>query len=259
MKSRLMVRVLMTLFLSGCTVQSFLRENDERYSTAGALDSQLTGVYDAYEFNLMDGYRVSHQWLESGCRYRGLKQSPAASGRGIRLYRGQDIVEKDAKTWLRFDDMRLFDFDGWVRSVKWISQEKGKEGQLVEIGLKPVCFESWWKSSHYLRIRLQKRTLAEFEAVFEKEYPEGNWRSQSLNGLNWRVQSVPLAQLRSRPLNGVGGPYQSWLVGLGDTGYAMAIEMGASQESLAHPQVHAAIEGVLIHLVNSLKVDRLTP
>ncbi len=115
-----------------------------------------------------------------------------------------------------------------------------------------------WVSPH-LRVRLQKRTLAEFEAVFTQSYPEGEWRSQSLNGLNWRVQNVPLAQLRSRPLNGVGGPYQSWLVGLGDTGYAMSIEMGASKESLEYPQAHAAIEGGLRQLVSSLKVQRLTP
>lgn len=70
---------------------------------------------------------------------------------------------------------------------------------------------------------------------------------------------MPLAQLRPRPLNGLGGPYQAWLVALGDTGYAMSFEMGASKESLVDPSAHAAIERVLHRLVNSLKVERLTP
>ena len=151
------------------------------------------------------------------------------------------------------------DFDPWVRSVKWISKEKGKEGQVREVGLTPVCSEDWWTSSHYLMLRLQRRTLAEFESVFTRRYPEGEWRSQSLNGLDWRVQQVPATKLRPRPLNGLGGPYQAWLVVLGDTGYVMSIEMGASKESLDYPQAHAAIEGVLMHLVNSLKIERLAP
>lgn len=221
------------------------------------MDSPLTRIYNTYQFNLLDQYMVSHQWLESGCAYRGVEQSAIQPGRRTRMYIGQDIVERDGRTWLRFSEQQLFNFDRWVRSVKWVSREKGKEGQLKEIGFEPVCFESWWTSSHFLRVRLQKRTLAEFEAVFTQSYPEGQWRSQLLNGMHWRVQQVPFDLLRPRPLNGVGGPYQSWLVGVGDTGYAMSIEMGASKESLANPRAHAAIEEVLRHLVNSVKVERL--
>ena len=46
---------------------------------------------------------------------------------------------------------------------------------------------------------------------------------------------------------------------LGDTGYVISIEMGASKESLDHPQAHADIEGVFMRLVRSLKVERLAP
>ncbi|MFN7121691.1 MAG: hypothetical protein ACK4NM_06605 [Hydrogenophaga sp.] len=159
---------------------------------------------------------------------------------------------------MRFSD-GLFDFDPWVRSVTWVSREKGKEGQTKEVGFKPLCFESWWTSSHYLRLRIQKRSLAEFERVFSERYPEGKWRSESLNGLTWRVQQVPFGELRTRPLNGVGGPYQSWLTALGDSGYSLSMEMGASKESLDNPQAHADIEGVFKHLVSSLKVERLAP
>ena len=223
------------------------------------MDSPLTGIYNTYRFDLLDRYRISHQWLESGCAYRGVQQPSTHSGVRGRVFVGRDIVEKDAKTWLRSLEQRLFDFDPWVRSVKWISKEKGKEGEVLEVGFKPLCFESWWTSSHYLRLRIQKRSLAEFEGVFSERYPEGQWRSESLNGLKWRVQRVPLLQLRTRPLNGLGGPYQAWLTALGDSGYALSVEMGASKESLDHPQAHAEIEGVFRHLVNSLQVTRLNP
>ena len=261
MKSRLLAAMVILVALAGCGVEQAIRENGERYTKLGAVDAPLTGIYSTYSYRFMQRYQVSHKWVNTnGCSYRASELPNLFGGSRSNNYAVPDIFEADGRT-LQASTMGLkpMDFDRWVRSVKWSSQEKGKEGQLVEIGLKPVCFESWWTSSHYLRVRLQKRTLAEFEVIFATEYPEGNWRSQALNGLNWRVQSVPLAQLRTRPLNGVGGPYQSWLVGLGDTGYAMAIEMGANQESLSHPQAHSAIEGFLIHLVNALKVERLTP
>ena len=245
--------------ISGCGVDEVIRRNDDRYATPGAMDSPLTGIYNTYRFDLLDRYRVSHQWLESGCAYRGVRQPSTQQGMLSRTFVGRDIVEKDGKTWLRSLEQRLFDFDPWVRSVKWTSKEKGKEGEVLEVGFKPLCFESWWTSSHYLRLRIQKRSLAEFEGEFSERFPEGKWRSESLNGLSWRVQQVPSTQLRIRRPNGLGGPFQAWLTALGDSGYVMSIEMGASKESLDHPQAHADIEGVFKHLVSSLKVERLAP
>lgn len=258
MKIHLPLSLALIFLLNGCGVEEIIRKNDDRYAMPGAMDSPLTGIYNTYRFSLLDRYDVKHQWLESGCRYRGVEQPSTKQGFRTRLFLGQAIVEKDGKTWLRFSQDRHFDFDPWVRSVKWVSRERGKEGQILEVGLKPVCFESWWTTSHYLRLRLQRRSLAELKLLFTERYPEGEWRSQELNGLDWRVQQVPVTKLRPRPVNGLGGPYLAWLVALGDSGYVMSIEMGASKESLEHPQAHAAISSVLLHLVNSLKVERLT-
>lgn len=49
------------------------------------------------------------------------------------------------------------------------------------------------------------------------------------------------------------------LTELGDTGYVMSIEMGASKESLDYSKAHAAIEAVLNHLLGSVKIEKLTP
>jgi hypothetical protein len=168
-------------------------------------------------------------------------------------------VERNGKTWLRFNEQRLFDFDPWVRSVKWVSQEKGQEGQVREVGLNPICVESWWTSSHYLYAALRNASISDYENSFAKSYANAQWSTRQVNGLTWRVAQVPPLLLQPRGPNGGGGPYQAWLTALGDTGYVMSFQMGASKESLDHPQAHAAIESVLRHLVHSLKVERQPP
>lgn len=72
------------------------------------------------------------------------------------------------------------------------------------------------------------------------------------------LAGVPINLLQVRPPNGLGGPHQAWLTELGDTGYVMSIEMGASKESLDHPRAHADIEAVFKHLLSSLKVERMS-
>lgn len=248
------------VMLSGCGLKETIRKNDDRYAKSGAMDPDIAELfYRVYQFSLLDRYRITHEWINtSGCQYRANMKPGSTPTELTFFYVGRDIVEKDSKTWLRYSD-GLFDFDPWVRSVKWTSKEKGKEGEVLEVGFKPLCFESWWTSSHYLRLRIQKRSLAEFEGVFSERFPEGKWRSESLNGLTWRVQQVPSNLLRIRRPNGLGGPYQAWLTTLGDSGYVLSIEMGASKESLDHPKAHADIEAVFKHLVSSLKVERLAP
>ncbi|MDR7092654.1 hypothetical protein [Hydrogenophaga laconesensis] len=151
------------------------------------------------------------------------------------------------------------DFDPWVRSVKHVSKEKGKEGTLVEVGLKPVCLESWWTSSHYLIAYMRRSSLEAYEASLAKAYAKAQWSTRELNGLKWRVAQVPSSQMEPRKPNGGGEAYQAWLTELGDTGYVMSFEMGASKESLDYPKAHEAIEAVLQHLLNTFTIERLHP
>lgn len=259
MRSLALAAVLVSL-LSGCGIEEAIRKNDDRYAKPGAMDPVLADLfYRRYSFNVLDRYAVLHDWVNtSGCSYRATMKPGATPGELTFFYVGRDIVEKDGKTWLKFSD-RLFDFDPWVRSVKWVSQEKGKEGQTKEVGLKPVCFEYWWASSHYLAATIRRSSLSDYEASFANSYRLAKWSTRQLNGLTWRVAEVPTNLLQVRPPNGLGGPYQAWLTTLGDTGYVVSIEMGASKESLDHPKAHAEIEAVFMHLVNSLKVQRLNP
>jgi hypothetical protein len=258
------VEILLPLMLFGltaCGIEEAIRKNDDRYAQPGAMDMPVTAIYKTYQYKLIDRYRVTHQWPNtSACAYAAIEDPPLPSGRRSLNYVVSDLYEQGGKTWQAgYQKWPARDFDPWVRSVKWVSREKGKEGQVLEVGLQPVCFEYWWSSSHYLVINLRASSIRDYESSFAKSYGRAQWSTRQLNGLSWRVAEIPLSQLEPRPFNGLGGPYQAWLIALGDTGYVMSIEMGASKESLDHPQAHAAIEGVLRHLVNSLKVERLAP
>jgi hypothetical protein len=253
--------LLFSLGLAACNVEEFVRKNDDRYANPGAMDPPLTGVYSTYQFALLDRYRVTHDWVNtSACGYSALEQPGRTPGQRSNFYIVNDIYEDSGVTKQRGMHPAK-DFNRFVHSV--ISEErhyKDVSGQQrvfprKEIGYQPICFESWWISSHYLRMLLQKRNLKQLEQIFSERYPEGQWTWRSVNGRNWRVQELSTEKLR--PRTGVGGPYRAWLLPLGDTGYTIAFEMGASRESLRYPESHLATERVLLHLIESVQIESL--
>jgi len=129
--------------------------------------------------------------------------------------------------------------------------------QEVETGYKPVCFESWWTTSHFITLFLRKQPLNEMKAGFTKWYPESSWTTKTINNLTWYVQETPEDKFRPRPLNGVGGPFQTWVLPLADTGYTMALELGASKESLQYPDAHARIQVMFRHLIESVRIESI--
>ena len=126
-----------------------------------------------------------------------------------------------------------------------------------EVGFRPLCFESWWGPSLSLSLRLHKLSMPEFEAMYSQLYPEGRWSWKVLEGRRWRVQETDRQHLR--PRKGVGGPYQTWITPIGDSGYAIALEMTASQDSLAYPKFFDALEQVYRRLIASVRIEPLTP
>lgn len=284
-----------TLVLFGCgVVEEAIRRNDDRYARPGAMDSPLTGIYNTYQLHLLDRYRVTHKWLESGCGYRGVEKESEAYGMRSRLFIGRDIFEENGKTWLRFEGMAPFDFDRFVRSVKHqrpiyapttkeeseasvaATLERARRSsrtgiyetpppdtrvpighEEIEIGFRPLCFESWWVTSHFLRGMLYKRDLASWQAILTERNPLGTWSERRVGANLWLVQETAEENFGPRPLNGVGGPFQTWLLPIGDTGYTIGMELGASQESLQYPDAHARIQATLRHLIESVKIEPL--
>ena len=293
MKS-ILAALMTTFVLIGCgIVEEAIRHDDDRYARPGAMDSPLTGIYKTYQFRLLDRYRVTHDWLESGCRYSALEQPSQTSGLRTLFYLAGDIYEKDGITKQR-GAHPAFDFNRFVRSVKHqrpiyeattkeeseasvaAALERIKRGRRkgiyespppdkrvpirheeIEVGFRPLCFESWWVPSHFLRGMLYKRDLASWRAILTEKNPRGRWSERRVAANLWLVQETAEQDFGPRPLNGVGGPFQTWLLPIGDTGYTLGLELGASQESLQHADAHARIQETFRHLIESVKIDPL--
>lgn len=249
------------LTLSGCSVQEIVRKNDDRYLQAGSLDSPLSGIYSRYSFKLSSRYLITYEWLNSSpCALRSSELPPAKGQYRSNIHRMPEIYEAQGRTWQASDyGLEPIDIGRWVGSVVEVSRSVGTEGQLVEVGLKPLCQEGWTISSHFLMVRLRRSTLDAFqnEVTAASTGVPIRWTRRTLNGLEWRVLHVPLDQLRPRNLNAIGAPYQTWITALGDSGYSIAFSLGASKESLDHPRTHAALEATFQHLLHALKVEPL--
>lgn len=294
---KLALCLLVALSLSACNIEEAIKRNDDRYLKPGALDLPLTGVNDTYQFKFLDKYRVTHEWPRiSNCSYRKIPTLNVKDGHRGEFWAARDIYEESGKTWQRFEGMTPFDFDQYVRSVKVMrpvygestteeleasykamrerverSQKTGRYEKYVdpgiikpigykevEEGLRPVCFESWYVTSHFMRMGLQKRSLQDWQDLIDKPLPSGKWSVQPVAGNNWAVRELQDNELSTRPLNGVGGPYQFWLLPIGDTGYTLSLQLGASKESLQYPEAHARMKAAFRHLIESVKIELLT-
>lgn len=279
------------IFLTGCGIET---RHDDRYMKPGAFDMPLTGIYETYQFHLLDRYRVTHQWLNSSaCSYSALEQPSQVPGRRTRFYVANDIYEENGITKQRGAHPTK-DFNRYVRSVKQQSpiyapatkeeaeasvaaaleraRRSSKTGiyespppstrqpirhEEIEIGFRPLCFESWWVTSHFLRGMLYKRDLASWRAIQTEKNPKGKWSERRVGANLWLVQETVEQDFSPPPLNGVGGPFQIWLLPIGDTGYTLGMELGASRESLKYPDAHARFRATLNHLVESVKIEPL--
>lgn len=296
---RLLIGLCGLLALSGCgvAIERVIEYNDDRYARPGAMDSPLTGYYDIYQIKFLDRYSLVHEWpVVSPCGYSKLA---TINSKGERykgeVYAVSDIYEEGNSTKQR-GAHPAWDLDRYVRSVIYsepiyapITKEESEASvramleqikrqrktgkrepdppstrvplhyEEKETGFQPICTKYWWASSHYLDLSLRKSSLAEYKEKLTRLFPEGQWSTQTLNGLAWQVQAVPESHLEGRPLNGLGGPYQTWLLPLADTDYIMALKMGASKESLQYPQAHAVIHQAFRHLIESVRVEPLMP
>lgn len=259
------------IMFSGCGVEEAIRRNDDHYSKPGALDMPMNGYRDTYFFRFLGRYRISHQWptTAEACEYRSLP----TLGRTVDRYKGEvfsapDIFETNGKTWQASNTGRApMDFDRYVRSVKvmrgvyanisGMSQKVGEKEN--EEGLRPVCFGGWYTTSHILRLWLFKYDIVAWRGRLAERSPKGRWTQQSVAGNLWQVNETAEQDLKTRPLNGMGGPFQIWILSIGDTGYTIAMELGASQESLQFPEAHERFKATFRDLIESVKIEPLQP
>ncbi len=294
MKS-ILAGLIAALSLWGCGIEGAVRRNEDRYARPGAMDPPLTDIYKTYQFHLLDSYRVTHQWLESGCGYSALELPGQVPGYRTLFYVVDDIYEEDGVTKQRGAHSAK-DFNRFVRSVKhqrpiyapptreeieasnkatWERIERTRKTGVfestppdtrkpirheeIETGLRPLCFGSWWVTSHFLRGVLYKRDLASWQEIQTEKNPKGKWSERRVGGNLWLVQETAEHDFSPQPLNGVGGAFQTWLLPIGDTGYTIGIELGASRESLQYPDAHARFLSTFNHLIESVKIEPLRP
>lgn len=253
--------------LSGCGIEGAIKRNDDRYMRPGALDSPLTGIYETYQYRFLDKYRITQQWVHtsSSCGFGGIERPDSGAGVRSLFYDTRDIYEEGGKTWLRSRTQggQPVDFDRYVRSVKvmrptyetvnGISQRIGEAEN--EEGFRALCGESWQGTSHFLNVRLYKRDLTSWRAMLTESNPKGKWSERRVGSNVWLAQETAEQDFKPRPLNGVGGPFQTWLLPIGDTGYTLAFHLGASQESLQYHDAHARFQATFRHLIESVKIE----
>lgn len=138
-----------------------------------------------------------------------------------------------------------------------LSERKPIRYEEKEFGFQVLCGESWWVTSYFLDARLHKRDLITWRAIWTERNPKGRWSERRIDSNVWTVQETAEQDFEPRPLNGVGGPFQTWLLPIGDTGYTIALHLGASQESLQYTDAHARFQAIFRHLIESVKIEPL--
>lgn len=263
---RYLVAMSVALATAGCSVVSGLAQSDERYMKPGALDGPTPSAYATYSYKFMRRYRVTHDWVRTTpCWYRAREVPEAVKPHPSDFWDAPEIYEEDGKTWQGSNiGGPPKEIDRLVTSVKVVSRARGEEGQLVEVGNQSMCEESWWTSSHFLVVRLRRGDMESVrdnvtrQALAAGARPEAvQWTRRMLNGIEWLVLHVSPDQLIARRPNSIGGPFETWIAPLADTGYSISFTLGASKESLDFPQAHAAFQATFMRLVNSLRVEPL--
>lgn len=238
-------------------------DNNQRLLKSGALDSQLTGVYDTYQFKFLDKHKITHQFLRNsnGCRYSALPTLNVNTGAIGEVYDVSDIFEKDNHTYQRSyqnkDVAKLnpSNIDRYTRP-EYINGTYSNGNPRIAKGFQPMCNQAWQVSQHVIEIELRKQNINELMAAAKKYDPKLVFETRQVNNNKWQVR---YSELGPAPLNGAGGPFQTWLLPIGDTDYTFIFGLGANQDSLQHPQAHAQMQAIFKHLIESVKIEPIKP
>ena len=228
---------------------------------SGALDRRMTDVYDTYQFKFLDKYRITHEWPRNskGCQYAGLSTLNVKDGSHGEFYAIRDIYEEGGSTKQR-DAHPTWNFDRFVRptykrQIPEFDAAGKKTGRILEkdeTGFEAVCFEAWVGTSHSAALRLYKSTLNERIAFYSKR--SGAQSREEVGTQTWWVWRYPIDEDNPKAYGG-----QAWVRPIGDTGYTLALELGAGPESLKFPQAHANFQAMFRHLIESVKIEPLQP
>lgn len=248
------------------------KAREEQLLKPGALDAPMTGYYDSYSFKLLDKYRVTHDWpVVSNCKYRKQPTLNRLDRFRGEVYAVRDIYEEQGKTWQRFEpQLGPYDFDRFVRPTykrelpefDAAGKKTGRMLEKEETGLEPVCFEAWVGTSHAMTLMLYKRTVYEWQSALG-QWSQGSYVgsgarkfTEDVSGNRWRVYRV---EPKPRITNRIAGAFELRILPIGTSGYTLAIELAANQDSLQRPQAHANFQAMFRHLIESVRIENIKP
>jgi len=272
--------------LAACSVGDMVYQNDQRYMRPGALDPAIPTApyYARHTFTLLGRYRVGHDWPNLGrsCQYGG-SYSGKPADIGLKLFDSLgEIYEENGKTYYKTDKSYASinpktgtywrsDLDRFIRPTykrqipefdPVAKKFTGRKIEQEEKGFEPICFEAWVETGHALTVMLYKRTVGEWQAALNHwsqgayASPDAKHINENVAGNKWHVYLVPL---KPRMANRISGSYELRILPIGTTDYTLAIELGANQESLQNPEVHAKFKAMFRHLIESVRIEPLTP
>lgn len=254
----ILVLVIVAAGLTGCGIASEVinhEANDQRLLKPGALDSQLTGVYDTYQFKFLDKYKITHQFPRAAnhCQYGKLPTLNIKDGYSGEVWNVTDIFEKDGHTWQTSSKPdKPFNIDQYTRP-EWQNGTDSNGNPRAAKGFQSMCFETWQGTQHFLSISLNKRKLA-IPNIYG--FKDGVISHQTIGNNHWDIQKF---DYQPYAINSSGRLVESWVLPIADTDYTFIFEFGANQDSLQHPQSHAQMQAIFKHLIESVKIEPIKP
>ncbi|MDT8404965.1 hypothetical protein [Sulfuriflexus sp.] len=268
LKNTAVVLFFSTLF--GCGVVSDYAKQrqyeDLVLNNPGALDPKVSSStgYITHSYRLLEKYRISHDWPIGFmvCRYSTIELPEEQQGRYweesySRLgdffeYRGKTLQEtKDIVNPHKAYTLSSLDKDEYVKPHKGVDGE----GKPKIYGPSSVCHQYLLGTSHSLTVWLQKTSEDVWKKILDRDFPDSKLMQEKIGNNTWYGKRSELAP----PLPNKVRAYERRVLPIADTGYVFEFEFGADQDSLKIPGTHERMKKVYRHLLESVKIERLSP
>lgn len=262
-KLRISILLVLAFLSSACSfVAGQLKDkaNEEALLEPGALDAPITKQYETYSYKMLGKYRVSHDWLANAnpCHYKAI-YSKTPTNRAAKVIRDGDIYEADGHTYQEFyqpsypersKDLKFLNIDRYTRPEWTVSGYQGKP--VTNKGFAPICGQVWARTNHSLSISLVKLTLD--AAIKRYTVPDVPLKMEKIGKNIWTIQ---VSELETPAINSYGADYLTALLPIENTGYTFVFKLKANQDSAKYPEVHAQMQQIFKHLIESVRIEPL--
>lgn len=262
--------IVFAFLLAGCGVISDYakqRKYEELVlNNPGALDPKVSSSHDyiTHSYRLLEKYRISHDWPLgfNVCSYSTIDLPKDQQGRYweesySRLgdffeYNGLTLQEERTDGYPdRSYDLSYLSMEEHVKPQKGVDGE----GKPKIYGPSSVCHQYFGGSSHSLTIWLEKTSEDVWKKTLDRDFPGTRFMQEKIGNNTWYGKRSELAP----PVPNKIRVIERRVLPIADTGYVFQFEFGADQDSLKIPGKHERMKKVYRHLLESVKIERLSP